>query len=85
MEEVKQFRLRHRPDDTLKIRWAGGVGVDWIQLTVSLLQDRDPLRARVRRRGRVQDAALLPLRGHRQHRQQVPRHTCLAVHVTRDT
>lgn len=23
MEEVKQFRLRHRPDDTLKIRWAG--------------------------------------------------------------
>ena len=26
MEEVKQFRLRHRPDDTLKIRWAGGDG-----------------------------------------------------------
>ena len=70
LEAVKTFQIRHRPGQCVQLRIGAHTGDDDDNDHEDHDDIDDDLRTLLRRCGGAQDAALLPVRGHRQHRLQ---------------
>lgn len=77
LDAIKQFTIRHRPLDKLQLRIGIHSGTqrenpslrDFSQCSQALTHFYFSLRPSVRRCGRAENAALLPIRRHREHGQ----------------